>query len=407
MANISTFDTWSTTAASNQPDSTDSATIQADLQAIQAEMRKNLGTKGADIASATTTDLSTATGNIVDVTGTTTITGLGTLAAGLWKIVRFTGALTLTHNATSLILPGAANITTANGDVMLAYSLGSGNWKVAFYERANGSGVFSSITDTGNFTLSGTGARITGDFSNATLANRVAFKTNTTNGATRIGIIPNGTATDSDLKVFNGADPDNASNISISIDNAATYVSSSKTGTGTYLPMNFYTNGSGQLSIGTDGVATFTQVPKCPGYATRNGTTGSYSGASFNINHTTGQQLWIDTTNMGTIAYTSDYRIKKNVVTQALPALARLQQLRPVTFQFDNYAPLLSKADGVDREGFIAHEVQAIIPSAVEGEKDAPNQVQSLGLDALMSVMVKAIQELKAEVDDLRSRLPV
>lgn len=94
--------------------------------------------KGSDIASATTTDIGAATGNVVDVTGTTTITGLGTVQAGTTRIVRFTGALTFTHNATSLILPGAANITTASGDVAVMVSLGSGNWYCANYMRASG-----------------------------------------------------------------------------------------------------------------------------------------------------------------------------------------------------------------------------------------------------------------------------
>jgi hypothetical protein len=100
--------------------------------------------KGADIASATTTDLSTATGQFVDVTGTTTITGLGTADAGIQRLVRFTGALTLTHNGTSLILPGAANITTADGDAALFVSLGSGNWKCLFYMKADGTAVVAT-----------------------------------------------------------------------------------------------------------------------------------------------------------------------------------------------------------------------------------------------------------------------
>jgi len=92
--------------------------------------------KGADIASATTTDIGAATGNFLDVTGTTTITGLGTVQAGTHRVVRFTGILTLTHNATSLILPGAASITTAAGDVAGFVSLGSSNWRCTTYTRA-------------------------------------------------------------------------------------------------------------------------------------------------------------------------------------------------------------------------------------------------------------------------------
>jgi hypothetical protein len=74
-------------------------------------------TQGADIASAATVNLETATGNVVDVTGTTTITAV-TLSQGHWRLVRFTGALTLTNGA-SLVLPNAVDYTTAAGDYVL------------------------------------------------------------------------------------------------------------------------------------------------------------------------------------------------------------------------------------------------------------------------------------------------
>lgn len=101
--------------------------------------------KGADIASATTTDIGAATGNYVNVTGTVTITGLGTVQAGTRRIVKFTGALTLTHNATSLILPGGANITTVNGDVATFVSLGSGNWQCVEYSKVTTTGTGSAV----------------------------------------------------------------------------------------------------------------------------------------------------------------------------------------------------------------------------------------------------------------------
>lgn len=102
--------------------------------------------KGADIASATTADIGSATGDFVDITGTTTITGLGTVQAGAQRIVQFDAALTLTHNASSLILPGGANITTAAGDTAKFISLGSGNWVCAWYVRAAGIAV-SDLAD--------------------------------------------------------------------------------------------------------------------------------------------------------------------------------------------------------------------------------------------------------------------
>lgn len=127
-----------TTLTNNQPTSTDSADLVSDLTKIQAEVRKYVRNIGADIASATTVNLANATGEYITVTGTTTVTGLGTVSAGMRFILKFSGALTLTHNATSLILPTGANITTADGDIACMESLGSGNWRCLFYTRANG-----------------------------------------------------------------------------------------------------------------------------------------------------------------------------------------------------------------------------------------------------------------------------
>ncbi len=69
-----------------------------------------------DIASATTTDLATATGDEVHITGTTTIVSFGILPAGTVITTIFEGALLLTYNATSLIIPGSVNMTTGAGD---------------------------------------------------------------------------------------------------------------------------------------------------------------------------------------------------------------------------------------------------------------------------------------------------
>lgn len=104
--------------------------------------------KGTDIASAATTDIGAATGNYVVVTGTTTITALGTVQAGTRRIVNFSGILTLTHNGTSLILPTSANITTAAGDTATFVSLGSGNWVCTNYMRASGAALVGSLKDT-------------------------------------------------------------------------------------------------------------------------------------------------------------------------------------------------------------------------------------------------------------------
>jgi Chaperone of endosialidase len=144
------------------------------------------------------------------------------------------------------------------------------------------------------------------------------------------------------------------------------------------------------------------------GYSARAGKTGAFSGNTFNINWTGNPYLWIDSVNVGQIATTSDYRVKKNVTTQTASGLERVMQLRPVSYELTDYKELF-KADGIIREGFIAHEVQEVIPSGAEGAKDEENRIQNLRVDAILSVTVKAIQELNAnlvaELQSVRQRL--
>ena len=112
----------------------------------------------------------------------------------------------------------------------------------------------------------------------------------------------------------------------------------------------------------------------------------------------------IDNNTDVTLANVSDYRIKRDVETQSQPALQRIAQLRPVTYKMADYGELF-KASEEMHEGFLAHELQEVIPSAAVGQKDDPEQIQSLNLGALCSVMVKAIQELKEELDAAKAEI--
>jgi hypothetical protein len=109
----------------------------------------------SNVASAATCDIGAASTAKVNVTGTTTITSLGAAANAL-RFIRFSGALTLTHNATSLILPGAANITTAAGDTCVALSDPSGNWRLFAFARTSGKAtVPPTSTDISDATATG------------------------------------------------------------------------------------------------------------------------------------------------------------------------------------------------------------------------------------------------------------
>ena len=117
------------------------------------------------------------------------------------------------------------------------------------------------------------------------------------------------------------------------------------------------------------------------------------------------------TVTVGSIAVTSsatayntssDYRLKNSVVPMTI-GLATVNALKPVTYKWN--------ADNSDGEGFIAHELQSVIPHAVTGEKDAVNEdgtIKSQGVDYSKIVvhLVAAIQELKAEFDAYKESHP-
>ncbi len=100
-------------------------------------------TKGADIAAAAALPLATATGQSVTVTGGVTITSIPEAPAGVIRRVIYDDYGTIAHNATSLILPGFANIERRPGDTAEYTSLGDGNWKCNYHNRADGTPVTS------------------------------------------------------------------------------------------------------------------------------------------------------------------------------------------------------------------------------------------------------------------------
>jgi len=112
-------------------------TLNASLAATEdVTLSKTLKqVKGADVASATA--LTLGDGNYFDVTGTTAITSI--VAKGIGTVVRlhFDAAAVLTHHATDLVLPGAANITTAAGDEAEFVEYATGDWRCLRYQRAS------------------------------------------------------------------------------------------------------------------------------------------------------------------------------------------------------------------------------------------------------------------------------
>ncbi len=84
-----------------------------------------------------TTDLGSVPQTVITITGGGPIFSFGSTApAGIVKVLEFTGATNLTYNATSMILPGAADINTVDGDMAIAVALGAGDWKILFFQSS-------------------------------------------------------------------------------------------------------------------------------------------------------------------------------------------------------------------------------------------------------------------------------
>lgn len=106
-----------------------------------------------NVPSAATVDVGAQPGRTFAITGTTTITSFGVAANGVWKFIRFAGAVPLTHSS-NLRLPNSLSITARDGDALLALSLGSGVWEVLTY--FNRVGPLPSTTTSGTYTPTGT-----------------------------------------------------------------------------------------------------------------------------------------------------------------------------------------------------------------------------------------------------------
>ena len=100
---------------------------------------------------------------------------------------------------------------------------------------------------------------------------------------------------------------------------------------------------------------------------------------------------------------TSDYRLKE-VVSNIDDAAERVKALKPIKFKY------LADEDELVVDGFLAHEVQEVVPNAVYGEKDAVEEdgrvkPQQLDHSKLVPLLTSALQEALNKIDELEARL--
>ena len=166
---------------------------------------------------------------------------------------------------------------------------------------------------------------------------------------------------------------------------------------------------SGRLLIGTTSTTPNPGIGLSPnetgvGYISIGHTTAASSGdwyANFYYHGTSIGKITQNGTTGVTYGTTSDYRLKENV-TPMLGALDKISKLNPVTYKW--------KSDGLDGQGFIAHELQVHFPDAVTGKKDAVNEngepeYQNVDTSFLVATLTAAIQEQQTIINDLKARI--
>ena len=143
-------------------------------------------------------------------------------------------------------------------------------------------------------------------------------------------------------------------------------------------------DGAGDAAIGVgnnSGASTTTMMVFLNG----NGTVGTIQTSGSNTSYNT----------------SSDYRLKENIAPMT-GALNVVQQLKPVTYNW--------KVDGSASQGFIAHELQAVVPDCVTGEKDAVDadgkpQYQGIDTSFLVATLTSALQELSTLITAQQSTI--
>jgi len=273
-------------------------------------------------------------------------------------------------------------------------------------------GAFGSTgnnTFSGTTTLfSGTAARIQGDFSNATYANRTALQDKTTNNATAVTALPNGTSQIASFLASNNSDPTNAAYLGIGINATTATLTSSITGSGTAVPLTILVGASGTEAarFTTGGNYLIGSASSASGY---DGASWKWIGYQLNSRNTTadtnqivfynpnGQVGFINSNGTSTTYSTSsDYRLKNN--QQPLTGSgAFIDALQPKTWTW--------VTDGAPGVGFVAHEAAQIAPRSVSGEKDAVNADGTPKYQGVAYGSAEFIANIVAELKSLRARV--
>lgn len=323
--------------------------------------------------------------------------------------------------ATDLDVVGSAGITSFTGTTKLGIAV----------RGSTAANDYSGIDFYGNSQANPT-ARVavitTGSGSSLTFGTSNAYGSGITNAAMTInddGIVGVGTTNPTDNVGYGAAvdiqgslggavylrDRDNPSlytYLAFTGSNSTTYIWNVATGA-----MLFGTNDAERMRIASGGAVSIGKsvdtvtgagIVLDPSGLIRITRTGTTSATHVQFANNGGTQVGLISTSGSTTTYStsSDYRLKDNVAPME-GALEKIAALKPVTYTWKN--------DGNVGQGFIAHELQAVVPDCVTGAKDAVDadgnpEYQGVDTSYLVATLVAAIQELKAEFDAYKAAHP-
>ena len=167
---------------------------------------------------------------------------------------------------------------------------------------------------------------------------------------------------------------------------------------------------SGNVGIGTTSPSQNLHVVGISGATTGLQIINSYGSPTINAYYnsfTTSASLYVGTPfsglscNASAFNITSDYRLKENII-ELTGAISKIKNLRPVRFNYKNKEETIN--------GFIAHEVQDVVPEAVTGEKDAlyedgKEKYQGLDNGKLVPLLTAALQQAIGKIEELELRI--
>ena len=367
-------------------------------------------------------------------------TNASNLGTGTVNASRLSGSYTIdvtgtASNATNLnSQPGsfytnASNLATgtvptarlgsgaASGSTFLA---GDQTYKAAVTSVATGSGLTGgTITGTGTVSvLAGTG--VVANATGVHIGQAVATTSNVQFRSIGVGTAPPGTSGEIyasfGVSVINGGRSAGLGTDSLTFTGAGESIAQSSTtgtspGTGA---INLAAGGTSRFRVTSDTCFSLVdlrsqgQIWSDVGYRVKAGISGSLGTQRYNIAWDgTNATLYVENTPVGVIASSSDRRVKHHI-NNTPSATDIVMALRPVTYRWRDEGIL--QDDGVARWGFIADEVQSVLPSAVIGEGDAVSEDGSIHPQhvvdrPIIAALTKALQEAITQLNATEARL--